>query len=71
MPMQENPTQIMLFAADVQELQKQQDLIEQQERILSALRLQMERYTVDHYGIDLKDNWMLDLVAGALIRTDM
>lgn len=68
---QEPPKQVKLFTDDLTELSKQQDLIESQERILSALRLQMEKYIVDHYGVDLEDNWILDLVAGTLVRTDM
>lgn len=63
---QEPPKQVKLFTDDLTELSKQQDLIESQERILSALRLQMEKYVVDHYGVDLEDNWILDLTEGEL-----
>jgi hypothetical protein len=60
------PSEIPLFIDDVTELQKQQELIESQERILHALKAQMETYITDHYGIDLSDDWLLDLVEGVL-----
>ena len=60
------PESISLLAQDVIELQKQQDLIENQWRIIHALEAQRDRYVVDHYGIDLAEDWELDLVEGRL-----
>lgn len=60
-------TSIALLSEDLYELRKQQELIESQERLLSAVRQQMERYLLDHYGVDVvRETWELDLIDGVL-----
>lgn len=63
------PDSITLFAEDVLELRRQQELIESQERILSALRDHMEGFLNERYGVDVaREEWELDLQTGTLIR---
>lgn len=62
------PSVIQLFESDFTELTTQQALIDSQRRILEALERQRDQYVIDHYGIDLSDDWILDLVEGNVHR---
>ncbi len=51
---------------------RQQELIEQYERTVGALKRDLARMVEERYGIDMDaEDWVLDLNRGVLERTDV
>jgi hypothetical protein len=69
-PIHKQHQPVTISEEDISDIQAQLQLINQQEHILRSLHLSLATFVQQRYGIDMEDQWTLDLDQGVFIPGD-